>query len=216
MCIKVQTVIGNSFLVILLFQVLFTTINPFISDVSADAVMSSVVNFTVDNCDKMSRKPNGTIFNSNETGAHSSRQKSSFDSPKEAEDVIEISLHTTGIEPLRVNESTRDIYKMLYHSINITEPIEPLIIAVYPLPEEFLTVYVHIGDPPSPQNYSWILNLSGTEEPDYESSNNRIFIQAEKLRNITVENAIINIGVRRQGILLIHINLIRMNSDCVK
>ncbi len=177
------------------FQVLFTTINPFISDVSADAVMSSVVNFTMDNCDKMSRKPNGT----NETGDQNSQQKSSFDGPKEAEDVIEISLHTTGIEPMRVNESTRDIYKMLYHRINITEPIEPLIIAVYPLPEEFLTVYVNIGDPPSLDNYTWTLNVSGTEVPDYESSNNRIFIEAGKLRNITVGKSTINIGIRRQG-----------------
>ncbi len=179
---------------------LFSTINPFISDVSADAVMSSVVNFTMDNCDKIFREPNETILNSNETELENIRQKRSRYGPERAEDAIEISLHIAGIEPMRVNESTRDIYKMLYHRINITEPIEPMLLAVYPLPGEFLTLYVHIGDPPSLENYIWTLNVSGANESNYESSNNTIFIPAKELRNTTLEKATINIGVRRQGI----------------
>ncbi len=179
---------------------LFTTINPFISHVSADSVMSSVLNYTMDNCGKISREANGMVFNSNETGVDNIRKKRSLDAAKESGDDIEISLNIAGIEPMRVNDSTRDIYRMLYHRINITEPIEPMLVAVYPLPGEFLTVYVQIGDPPSPEDYLWTLNVSGSNESDYNSSNNTIFIPAEELRNTTLENAIINIGVRRQGI----------------
>ncbi len=178
---------------------LFTTINPFISDASSDKVVSSVVNFTMDNCDKVSREPNGTMFSWNETNFRHIRRKRSIVSPED--NAIEISLYMAGIEPTRMNESTRDIYKMLYHSVNITDALDPLIVAVYPLPDEFLTVYIHFGEPPSPENYTRSQNVSGTLESSYESSNNTLFISVEEMRNITLENATVNIGIRRQGIV---------------
>ncbi len=178
---------------------LFTTINPFISDASSDKVVSSVVNFTLDNCDQVLRVRNGTIFNWNETNVHYTHPTRSavvFE-----DDAIDISLRIDEIEPTRVNESTRDIYKMLYHNINITEPLEPLIVAVYPLAQEFLTVYVHFGEPPSLENYTRSQNVSGAMATGYESSENIIFISVEEMSNISLdnENATVNIGIRRQG-----------------
>ncbi len=181
---------------------LFTTINPFISDASSDNVVSSVVNFTLDNCDKVSRKPNGTAFNWNDTNVHNTRPKRSVVIPED--DAIEITLRIDGIEPTSVNESTRDVYKMLYHSINITEPLEPLIIAVYPLAEEFLTVYIHFGEASSLENYTRSQNVSGALQTGYEGSDNTFFISVEEMSNITLENenATVNIGIRRQGIVV--------------
>ena len=115
---------------------------------------------------------------------------------------MQMSLNLPKQEPLYVNGSTIDVYKMLYHTINITEPVEPMMVVVYPMANESLTVYVRLGYLPSPDNYSWILNVSGSGLSDFESDNKTIFIPAEDMTNITMGNETVNIGVQRTGMHL--------------
>ncbi len=150
------------------------------------------------NCHKSSDDVNGS--ESNVPGRRQKRDLRAW--PVEAADMFEVSLNLPEVAPQYVNESTRDIYRMLYHTVNITEPVQPLLVTVRPVENESLTVYVDIGREPSPDNHAWTMNVAGDFDMELESSNCSIFISVEDLSNITLENATINIGVRRKGNLL--------------
>ncbi len=186
---------------------LFSDINPFIVDVSSDEVRSSVLNFTVDNCDRAppagslpSAAAVGTESSDNATDVTGLRKRRDLGTSDVGEDnKMQMSLNLPRKEPVYVNGSTIDVYKMLYHTINITEPVEPMIVVVYPMANESLTVYVRIGYLPSPDNYSWAMNVSGSVNSSFERDNNTIFIPAEDMTNITMGNETVNIGVQRTG-----------------
>ncbi len=175
---------------------LFTEINPFISDISSDDVTSSVVNFTITNCDQVSSDDK----NGSDASMHDRRRRRDLRaSLVDTADMVEVSLNFPDVAPQYVNESTRDVYRMLYHTVNITEPIKPLLVTVHPVANESLTVYVDIGREPSPDNHTWVMNVTGDSDISLENSNCSLFISAEDLSNITQENATVNIGVQRKG-----------------
>ncbi len=183
---------------------LFSDINPFIVDASSDDVKSSVLNFTVNNCNTLPSAEEGEReSSSNQTDFPGIRKKRDLGTSNRGEENrMQMSLNLPKQEPLYVNGSTIDVYKMLYHTINITEPVEPMMVVVYPMANESLTVYVRLGYLPSPDNYSWILNVSGSGLSDFESDNKTIFIPAEDMTNITMGNETVNIGVQRTGMHL--------------
>ncbi len=148
------------------------------------------------NCDTV---PSSDL-NGNQTAVLDYRQKRALNAWRlKAKDLFEISLNLPRMEPRHVNDTAQDSYNMLYHIISITEPIRPLLVTVYPMVNESLTVYVQVGVYPSPNNYTWILNVSGRPDDDDENSNHTIFISAADISSMILENATIIVGVQRTG-----------------
>ncbi len=178
---------------------MFSDINPFIADISSDKVQSSIVNFTMANCRESLPTEADTPGNP-DNGTSSHRRKRAVETlPEHSDEVMAISLNLPGKEASYVNGSTIDIYKMLYHTVNMTEPVESMVIAVYPLANESLTVYVRLGNPPTPDNYNWTMNVSGSPGVGTGDARYSLLIPAEDMRNVSLANDTVNIGIRRTG-----------------
>ncbi len=172
---------------------LFTYINPFISDVSSEEVRSSVLNFTMGNCHQQS----SSVVNDSDVSGNNRKKRSVGDPSSPTDGMMEMSVRLPQKQPEYVNGTTIDMYKMLYHTVNISEPVEPILVAVYPMLNESLTVYVRLGHLPSPDNYNWTLNVSGNSESQLDCFNCSIFIPAVDMTNITETNATVNVGIQR-------------------
>ncbi len=182
-----------------LLQILFTNINPFIYDVSSEEVKSSVLNFTMDNCQQPPPSVTSSAANNSvdQSTARSRLKRSAKDPSSPTEGMMEISLNLPQKQPEYVNGTTRDMYKMLYHTVNISEPVEPILVSVSPMVNESLTVYVSLGYLPSPDSYNWTLNVSGISESELDCVNCTIVISAKYMANTTATNAAVNVGIQR-------------------
>lgn len=48
-----------------------------------------------------------------------------------------------------INTTTTDIHLMLYHSLNVSQPVASILVSVYPQENETLDVYVQIDTNPT-------------------------------------------------------------------
>lgn len=67
---------------------------------------------------------------------------------------LEVSLAVVDSEPLQeVNATTNDVHHMLYHSMNVSEPVKPVLVSVYPQDNQSLQVLVQLDEKPTPDSY---------------------------------------------------------------
>lgn len=140
----------------LTFQFIFSDINLYLWDESADGINSPITDMTMHECP--------------ESANRQKRSVSVIENIIPEED-IDIQFPLTGMEIIEVNSTTDDRYTMLYHQFNIseTDPL-PVQLTFEPLLND-MVLFANLGSRPTPMNYQWSFHGNDTQTLYIPSAN---------------------------------------------
>ena len=177
-----------------MFQAVFSDINPFIyGEDENPMVNSSVVIFGLSSCSsKIQAKGNSTIPTDDIV-------KDIPDGPLAPAVPFEIALVPKGVHNATCQKiKPTDVYKMVYHVFNVSEPAKPLQINIYPRGQEILDVFINVFKLPTPTRHIWNFTfpkekpqevgpVSGSETTSKDAANAATAKKDEELYTIILQ-----------------------------
>ncbi len=105
-----------------------------------------------------------------------------------------------------VNATPVDVNKMIFHTVNLSTPLLPVQINIYPKTEQILSVYISTPDMPSLSNFTWNYTLPRniSQVDQLSEADFTIFLQTDALemalnQSTITANTSLFIGVRHYG-----------------